>query len=65
MIAIRRHPAGFRLYIVGRRIHHGPAAATMALLTWRCHVPRAIVAAFAVWAATDWRDFPFRDGNNH
>lgn len=63
MIRIQRHERGPRVYLFGRRCHHGPAFAlgALAVARWR---PRLAVALGA-WAATDWRDFPFRDCNNH
>jgi hypothetical protein len=62
MIRVNRHTSGPRVYIVGRRLHHGPAFGLAALLTWRW---RPLSAALAVVAASDWRDFPFRDCDNH
>lgn len=57
--------SGRRLYIAGHRVHHGPGAATLAILTYRFRVPRILTAALVAWAATDWKDFPFRDCDNH
>lgn len=64
MIRFATHPRGPRLYIAGCRVHHGPAFAVCAAAAWRVRL-RGIAAAFALWAATDWRDFPFRDCDNH
>ena len=64
MIRINRHTSGPRVYIVGRRLHHGPAFGTAAVLAWRIR-QRWLVALLAAVAATDWRDFPFTDNCNH
>lgn len=64
MIRLHRHPRGPRLYVIGRRMHHGPGGAILAgvaLIAKR----RRLAAACLLWAATDWRDFPFRDNCNH
>jgi hypothetical protein len=63
-VRIRRHERGPRVYVAGQRLHHGPAFGMAALLCWR-HRWRVLAAAFAGIAATDWRDFPFRDQDNH
>lgn len=63
MIRVRNHPRGPRLYLAGRRMHHGPAFGLAALFTWKRY--RALAIACAAYAATDWRDFPFRDCDNH
>jgi hypothetical protein len=61
---IVRHPHGPRLYIAGRRLHHGVAGlAVAAICTLFGH--RRLALASAAYGATDWRDFPFRDSNNH
>lgn len=62
VIHIMNHERGPRVYVVGRRIHHGAAFGVAAALTWRC---RPLSAACATIALTDWRDFPFRDCDNH
>lgn len=64
MIRVAAHPKGPRLYVVGRRVHHGPAFAALAAAAWGARRHR-IAALCACWAATDWRDFPFRDSDNH
>jgi hypothetical protein len=69
MIRLAPHPHGPRLYVGpqrrrGFRVHHGPLAATLAATAWRLR-RRRIAAVCIVWAATDWRDFPFRDCDNH
>lgn len=64
MIRVEHHAHGPRLYLIGRRCHHGAAgliaAAAAAGLGWR----RVALALLAI-AAHDWRDFPFRDTDNH
>lgn len=64
MIRINRHKSGPRLYLIGRRVHHGPAFGLAAVLCWRFRW-RTLAAALGAYAATDWRDFPFTDGCNH
>lgn len=62
LIQVQRHPHGPRVYAAGVRVHHGPAGLAVAVLVRR----RRVLAALALaWAATDWRDFPFRDIDNH
>lgn len=62
VIRVHNHERGPRVYIVGRRLHHGPAFGLAAALAWRW---RPLAVAFATVAVTDWRDFPFRDCDNH
>lgn len=62
LIRIHRHERGPRLYIAGCRIHHGSGFLVAAALNWRR--PRLALACVAA-AAHDWRDFPFRDCDNH
>lgn len=64
MIRVKRHPKGLRLYIIGLRIHHGPPAALAALFAWK-HRWKRLAVALGAYAATDWRDVPFTDHNNH
>lgn len=65
IVRIRRHKRGPRVYVAGRiRIHHGPAFGLAAAVAWRARF-RILAAALAGIAATDWRDFPFRDRDNH
>ena len=64
MLRIARNPGGPRLYVAGLRVHHGPGAGLAAVVCWR-HRWRLLAAALGCWAATDWRDFPFRDQDNH
>lgn len=63
MIRVLNHPQGPRLYLVGKRIHHGPAFGLAALCTWRRN--RVLAIGCAAYAVSDWRDFPFRDCDNH
>lgn len=64
MIRVRRHPRGPRVYVLGRRCHHGVAGAAAALAAYRLRRYKA-AAILAAWAATDYRDFPFTDSRNH
>lgn len=61
---IDRHERGPRFYLAGRRVHHGPAFVLVAAICWRARL-RLLAAALAGYAVTDWRDFPFRDCDNH
>jgi hypothetical protein len=63
-IELRAHPHGARLYVAGRRLHHGPLGAILAAGAWIARRP-AIAAILLLYAATDARDFPFRDTDNH
>lgn len=64
MTGVVRHPCGPRLYLVGRRVHHGTvgclllAAATAMRRPWLAAVGAAVVAH-------DAADFPWRDADNH
>lgn len=62
MIRIHRHERGPRLYMGGLRIHHGSGMLVAAVLNYRR--PRLALACL-VCALHDWRDFPFRDCDNH
>lgn len=73
-LELERNPSGPRVYVIGRRLHHG--AAGVALLTLATSSPvrrrrapsaRAVLigAVGAVLIAHDRRDFPFRDIDNH
>lgn len=64
MIRVDRHPLGPRLYVGGRRIHHGSAfglVAVAALVTGR----HKIAISASLVALHDYRDFPFTDNCNH
>lgn len=64
VIRIDDHPCGPRVYVLGRRVHHGVAGIAgflvLASAGRYCEAARSLC-----WAATDWRDFPFRDCDNH
>jgi hypothetical protein len=63
-LRVQRHTRGPRVYLAGRRVHHGLAFGLAALLALtRRH--RRLALALGAWAATDWRDIPFRDRDNH
>lgn len=64
MIRISRHRSGPRVYMLGRRVHHGPAFGLAAILAWSVR-RRRLALALGAWAATDWRDIPFTDRNNY
>jgi hypothetical protein len=64
MIRIERHSHGRRLYVAGRRWHHfwtGAILTGLALAVKR----RKLALAAAIYAASDVRDFPWRDCDNH
>jgi len=63
-VRVHRHERGPRVYLAGRRIHHGPAFGLAAILCWRGRW-RRLAIALGAYAATDYRDFPFTDKCNH
>jgi hypothetical protein len=68
IVSYRQNPAGRRCYVGGRRLHHGLAGALLigASYPGRRRWPGLIaLATGAVFVAHDWRDFPWRDGDNH
>lgn len=64
MLRIYRHPSGPRVYLLGARVHHGAAGIGAAAALAALGRPALALAALAI-AAHDWRDFPFRDCDNH
>lgn len=64
MIQINRHPRGARLYILGCRMHHGLLGGALAVSLTLAKKRKLAIAA-SVWAITDYRDFPFRNCDNH
>jgi hypothetical protein len=58
------HPYGPRLYVLGRRLHHGAigCAVMVAALATR---ERWLLPVGALLVAHDARDFPWRDVDNH
>lgn len=64
MLRIHRHPCGPRLYVAGVRVHHGAAGIGAAAALAAIGRP-ALAAVSLIVAAHDWRDFPFRDSDNH
>lgn len=63
-LRIDRHARGPRVYLGGRRIHHGAAGLAMAAALAATRRRRLSYLALAI-AAHDIRDFPFRDIDNH
>lgn len=63
-LCLIHHPHGPRLYVAGVRVHHGLAGLIGAAL---CALTGAhkLAATLALYGASDWRDFPFRDTDNH
>ena len=64
MTGVLAHPCGPRVYLLGRRVHHGVvgcAALAAALATRR----RWLLPLGALLVAHDARDFPWRDIDNH
>lgn len=59
-----RHPEGPRLYLKGRRIHHGTAGIFVAAAALLVHQPRLAAIGLAM-IAHDAGDFPWRDCDNH
>lgn len=64
MTRLVSHPNGPRLYLCGRRIHHGSAGCALAVLGALAHRRSAWLAG-ALMVAHDARDFPWRDSDNH
>lgn len=64
IVRVNRHALGPRVYVGGHRVHHGPAFGLAAVLCWRLRW-RHLAVALGAYAATDARDFPFTDRNNH
>lgn len=64
MIRVAHHTNGPRVYVIGLRLHHGVSGAALAAVALAAH-RRGLALGFAIWAATDYRDFPFTDHNNH
>lgn len=64
MTGIVRHPWGPRVYLAGRRVHHGSAGCALALVGVARHNAWLGVIAGAM-IAHDAGDFPWRDCDNH
>jgi hypothetical protein len=64
MTGVVRHPHGPRVYLAGRRIHHGSVGLALAAAAVAVHRPRVALIGLAL-VAHDARDFPFRDRDNH
>lgn len=64
ILRVTRHAYGPRVYLAGRRVHHGPAALAVAALA-AARGRRAVAALAILAAAHDARDFPWRDCDNH
>lgn len=67
---IRRelNPAGARLYVAGRRVHHGAAGLVLIAASYpvrRRAIARYMIGAGLISFAHDIRDFPFTDSRNH
>jgi hypothetical protein len=58
------HPYGPRVYVLGRRVHHG-AVGCMALAAAAATRRRWLVGVGALLVSHDARDFPWRDVDNH
>lgn len=71
MIRVLRHPSGPRVYVAGLRLHHGTVGVALivggATVRRRAKVAAAAAAAGALLLAhrREYRDFPFRDTDNH
>jgi hypothetical protein len=64
MTGVVSYPSGPRVYFLGRRVHHGSAALTVALAAAILRRMRLATAALLV-VAHDIDDFPWRDCDNH
>jgi hypothetical protein len=63
-IRVDRHPCGPRVYAAGFRVHHGTTGLA-AIVSYPIHRRRAILLGGLLALAHDFRDFPFRDCDNH
>lgn len=61
MIRVEQHPTGPRVYVAGRRLHHGMTA----LITLAVAKNRKVRLVAYAALLHDIRDFPFRDIDNH
>lgn len=63
VVSVRRHPNGPRVYLLGRRIHHGLTGAVLAvasvLLPRRARHRGVLVILGAVLVIDDAHDFPW------
>jgi hypothetical protein len=64
MTGVINHPHGPRVYVAGRRLHHGSVGLALAIVAAAAHRPR-LAAIGLVLLAHDAADFPFRDCDNH
>lgn len=64
VVRVDRHPYGPRVYLAGRRIHHGSAGLVLAVAL-RAARRRKLSYLALLAVAHDARDFPFRDCDNH
>jgi hypothetical protein len=64
IVRVDRHASGPRLYVGGRRVHHGSAGIGAIALGLALRRPRLTIAG-AIALAHDRRDFPFTDNRNH
>jgi hypothetical protein len=59
-----RHAWGPRVYLAGRRVHHGSAGCVVGALGLALGDPLLTFAGIGM-VAHDIRDFPWRDRDNH
>lgn len=64
MTGVLRHPSGPRVYLAGRRVHHGSSGIAVLVVGLACGSPTAVAAGIAA-VIHDRKDFPFRDCDNH
>lgn len=64
MIRLIRHERGPRVYILGRRVHHGSVGCGLLAVGCFARLRSLRVIAFAM-ILHDGADFPFRDCDNH
>lgn len=63
IVEVRANPRGARCYVAGRRVHHAWVAVVGAICIARGR--RAFGTVLVLYGASDWKDFPFRDCDNH
>lgn len=65
MVKINRHEKGPRVYVMGKRVHHGAVGVglTVGLIKFKKLRPLCLVGLALI--AHDYKDFPWTDSKNH
>jgi hypothetical protein len=64
MIRIHRHARGPRVYVLGKRVHHGTVG-VVGVCVFGFTGQKRMRSLSLLMLAHDARDFPFLDRNNH